>query len=92
MGGLRGRLRRLERRSAEVVVSIPQPTGPPAQFPESELKEAFVVTSRRHCGEDVPAHPLALAAGRSPEPAWANSFYADDGSEVTPVEDLSEGA
>ena len=92
VGGLRGRLRRLERQSAEAVVSIPQPCGPPARFPESQLKDAFLTTTRRHCGEDVPAHPLALAAGRSSDPTWSNSFYADDGGPVDDVEDLSEGA
>ena len=89
---MRGRLRRLERQFAEAVVSIPQPSGPPARFPESALQEAFLATTRRHCGEDVPAHPLALAAARSQDPTWSGSFYADDGSEVTPIEDLSEGA
>ena len=88
--GLKDALRRLRRASEPLVVTIEQPDGPPAKFPESQLKEAFLTTSRRACGEDVEPHPLALAAGRSPDPGWSNSLYADDGSPVTPVRDLSE--
>ena len=87
--GLRDRIKRLENQS-DLFVSIPQPTGPAAKFPKSQLADAFLTTTRRQCGEDVPPHPLALAAGRSPDPGWSNSLYADDGSPVTPVRDLSE--
>ncbi len=89
---LRDRLRRLERLSEEVSVSVPQPDGPSARFPESELKEAFLTATRRLCGDEVAAHPLGLAAARSPDPTWSKSFYADDGEVVSPPEDLSEGA
>lgn len=87
---LRDRLRRLERLSEGVTVSIPQPNEPPARFPESALKEAFLVTTARLSGDDVPPHPLALAAARSPSSEWNRSLYADDGAAVEPVEDLSE--
>lgn len=88
--GLRDRLRRLERLSEDRVVSIPQLAGPPVRFPEIELAEVFLTTTRRHCGEDVPPHPLALAAARSPDAKWRESFYADDGADVSEPEDLSE--
>ena len=88
--GLRDRLRRLRRASEDVAVSIPQPNGPPARFPESELQAAFLTTLERLKGEDVPPHALSLAASRSPSPEWNRSLYADDGGEVIPVEDLSE--
>ncbi len=84
------RLRRLRRAADEEMVSIPQPTGPPARFPESALEEAFLTTTRRQMGEDVPPHPLALAAARSPSAEWNRSFYADDVDEPEGVEDLSE--
>ena len=88
--GLRDALRRLRRQSEGAVVTIEQPDGPPAKFPESQLGDAFVTTTRRNCGENIPPHPLSLAAGRSPDPEWANSLYADDGAEPTPVRELSE--
>ena len=88
--GLRDRLRRLERLSEGVVVSIPQPTGPDARFAESALQEAFLTTTRRLCGEDLEPHPLALAAARSQDATWRESFYADDGADVSEPEDLSE--
>lgn len=88
--GLREQLRRLRRASEGVTVSIAQPDSPPARFAESELAQAFLTTARRQMGEDVPPHPLALAAARSPDAKWRESFYADEGHEVTPVEDLSE--
>ena len=87
--GLRDRLRRLRRASEEVVVTIEQPYGPPARFPESALKEAFMTNMQRLRGEDGEPHPFGLAA-RSPDPTWANSFYADDGGPVTVPPDLSE--
>ncbi len=86
---IRDRLKRLERQSG-VLVHIPQPDGPPARFPQSALADAFLTTTRRLCGEDVAAHPLGLSAARSQDATWANSFYADDGSGVTSVEDLSK--
>ena len=88
--GLRDKLRWLRKASEPLVVSIPQPNGPPARFPESQLRDAFVTATRRQCGENIEPHPLGLAAARSPDPTWSESFYADDGSETSPVEDLSE--
>lgn len=93
MGGIvrfGDRLRRLQRLAEGETVVIPQPDGPPMRFPESALKEAFLTTARRQMGEDVPPHPLALAATRSPSPEWNRSFYANDVDEPEGVEDLSE--
>ncbi len=87
---LRDRLRRLERASEGVTVSIPQPYGPPARFPESELERAFLCNVCRATGDDIPPHPLSLAAGRSPDPTWRESFFADGGGPVSPPPDLSE--
>lgn len=89
---IRDRLWRLERLSEGDTIAILQPDGPSARFPESELKEAFLTATRRLCGDEVPAHPLGLAAARSPDPTWSKSFYADDGEAVSPPEDLSKGA
>ena len=72
------------------MVSIEQPDGPPARFPESELGQAFATACARQCGKNIEPHPLGLAAARSPDRTWSESFYADDGGEVSPVEDLSE--
>ncbi|MDQ4128880.1 MAG: hypothetical protein M3151_13190 [Actinomycetota bacterium] len=42
-------------------------------------------------GEDVPPHPLGVAAAASPDPEWNRSFYSAAWTEmVGPVEDLSE--
>ena len=85
----RRRVRRLERLAEGPLVSIPQPGGPPARFPASDLEAAFLANTRRLKGEDVPAHPLAEAAARSPDPKWRETLYASAPvGEV--VEDLSE--
>lgn len=84
------RLRRLQRLAEGETVVIPQPHGAPMRFPESALKEAFLTTARRQCGEDVEPHPMGLAAARSPDAKWRESFYADDGGAVEAAEDLSE--
>ncbi len=52
------------------LVTIPQPGGPPARFPERDLKDAFLNAVRRTRGEDVPEHPLTAAVRNSPNPAW----------------------
>jgi hypothetical protein len=86
---IRGRLRRLEELSEGPVVVIPQPDGPPARFPESALKDAFLTNMRRLRGEDVPEHPLSIAAVRSGDPKWVGAFFACvEVSEEVP--DLSE--
>jgi hypothetical protein len=42
-------------------------------------------------GEDVPRHPLGVAAAESPDPEWSRSFYSSAWTDiVAPVEDLSE--
>ncbi len=86
---IRGRLRRLEELSDGPVVVIPQPDGPPARFPEGALKEAFLTNMRRVRGEEVPEHPLSVAAARSGDSKWVGAFMA--GVEVSEeVPDLSE--
>ena len=86
----RAKLRRLERLAVGNVISISQPDGPPARFPEGALKDAYVNAFRRCCGEDLPEHPLSAAARNSPDPQWRDSVVA--GPEEVPghVEDLSE--
>ncbi len=88
---LRDRLRRLEEAAGDQLVTIPQRDGTPARFPEVALQDAFLVNLRRLRGEDVPPHPLALAAAGSPDLEWSRSaFAADFATIVTPPEDLSE--
>jgi hypothetical protein len=83
MGGLRGRLRRLEEAAEEEIVTIPQKDGTTARFPQSESLDALLSLID---GRD---HPLAEAVRNSPDPKWANSFYS-----AFPIdqdaEDLSE--
>ncbi len=86
---IRDRLRRLERASEEDMVLIPQPDGPPVKFPESALKDAFLINVRRATGEDVPEHPLSIAAARSGDLKWMGTLVGR--VEVSQdVEDVSE--
>ncbi len=71
------------------MVVISQPDGPPARFPEGALEEAFLTNMRRVRGEEVPEHPLSVAAARSGDPKWLGAFMAGvEASEE--VADLSE--
>ena len=89
--GLKDRLRRLEREAEGEVVFVPQPDGTVKRFPQSALQEAFMMNMKRLRGEDVPHHPLGLAATRSPDPGWSRSLYSAVWTGiVAPVEDLSE--
>lgn len=92
---MRSRLRRLERRAAnDHAVVIPQPNGePPAKFREDDLLAAFSSNVARLRNRDVPAHPLAIAAARSPDPEWSKSFYAACWANVVgpPVVETSPG-
>ncbi len=94
---MRGRLRRLEQAAKQNYVSIPQQQGPPAMFPPSATKEAFMRSLARLKGEDVPEHPLSTAAATSSDSRWRGSFVAGthaitgDGRELgEPIPDLSE--
>ena len=89
---MRHKLRRLERLAVGNVVSIPQQDGPPAVFPESALKDAYVnLCDRMGAGDDAPPeHPLMEAARNSSDPEWSTSFYATDADATAPIEDLSE--
>ncbi len=89
--GLRGKLRRLEREAEGEMVFVPQEDGTVKRFPQSALQESFLTNMKRLRGEDVPPHPLGVAAAESPDPEWSRSFYSAAWTEtVAPVEDLSE--
>jgi hypothetical protein len=95
---MRSRVRRLEQAAKASYISIPQPEGPPARFPESAAQEAFLASLARLKGNlDVPEHPLSTAAATSSDSRWRGSFVAGthaitgDGREVgEPIPDLSE--
>jgi hypothetical protein len=87
----------LEQAAKQNYVSIPQQQGPPARFPPSAPKEAFMRSVARLKGEDVPEHPLSTAAATSSDSRWRGSFIAGthaltgDGRELgEPIPDLSE--
>jgi hypothetical protein len=89
--GLRDRLRRLERVAEGEMVFVPQKDGMAKRFPQSALQESFVTNMKRLRGEDVPRHPLGVAAAESPDPEWSRAIYSAAWTEiVAPVEDLSE--
>ena len=89
--GLKDRLRRLEKEAEGEMVIVPQKDGTVKRFPQSALQESFLQNMKRLRGEDVPHHPLGVAAAESPDPEWSRSFYsAEWTSIVAPVEDLSE--
>jgi hypothetical protein len=88
--GLRDRLGRLEREAEGDLVFVPQKEGTVKRFPRSALQESFLTNMRRLRGEDVPPHPLGLAAAESPDPGWSRSLYSAAWTGiVAPVEDLS---
>ena len=88
---LRGRLRRLEREAEGEMVFVPQKDGTMKRFPQSALQESFVTNMKRLRGEDVPPHPLGVAAAESPNAEWSRSLYSAAWNDiVAPVEDLSE--
>jgi hypothetical protein len=74
--GLRDRLRRLEREAEGEVVFVPQKDGTVKRFPQSALQESFTTNMKRLRGEDVPHHPLGVAAAQSPGPEWSRSLYS----------------
>ena len=89
--GLRDRLRRLEKEAEGEMVVVPQKGGTAKRFPQSALQESFVTNMRRLRGEDVPHHPLGVAAAESPDPEWSRSLYSAAWTDiVSPVEGLSE--
>ncbi len=88
---LRDQLRRLERAAGSGTVAIPQRDGTPARFPATALQDAFLVNMQRLRGEDVPPHPLGVAAASSPDAEWSGSaFSASWVTEAVAPEDLSE--
>jgi hypothetical protein len=91
--GIRDKLKRLERRAAGEVVSIPQQDGTAKKFPHSALLDAYSnFFDRLGAGEDAPPeHPLAEAARNSSDPWWRESIYAADEDVTAPIPDLSEG-
>ena len=88
---IRGRVRRLEREAEGEVVFVPQRDGTARRFPEVALQDSFVTNMRHLRGEDVPPHPLGVAAAASPAPEWSRSLYSAEWvAIVAPPEDLSE--
>ena len=88
---LRDRLARLEKAKGSGMVFIPQPDGTVKRFPEADLLESFVTNMKRLRGQDVPPHPLGVAAAQSPDPEWSRSMFSAGWVEiVTPPEELSE--
>ncbi len=88
---LKDKLKRLERAAEGEMVSIPQQDGSVKRFSQSAMQEAFVNECRRLGGEDLPVHPLILAAANSSEAEWRDSGFAEmhvEGDD--PPEDLSE--
>ena len=89
--GLKDRLRRLEKEAEGEVVLVPQKDGTAKRFPQSALQESFVANTKRLRGEDVPHHPLGVAAAESPDPEWSRCLYSAAWTDIiAPVEDLSE--
>ena len=73
------------------MVFVPQPDGTVKRFSQGALQESFVTNMKRLRGEDVPRHPLGVAAAESPDPEWSRSLYSAEWTDiVAPVEDLSE--
>jgi hypothetical protein len=89
--GLRRRVKNLERAAEGETVAVPQKDGTARRFPKSALQESFVTNMKRLRGEDVPHHPLGVAAAESPDPEWSRSLYSAAWTDiVSPVEDHSE--
>jgi hypothetical protein len=89
--GLKDRLRRMEREAERETVLVTQEDGTAKRFPQSALRESFLTNMRRLRGEDVPPHPLGVAAAESPDPGWSRSLYSAVWTEiVAPVGDFSE--
>jgi hypothetical protein len=88
---LRDRLAKLEKAKGSGMVFIPQPDGTVKRFPQSAPQDSFLTNMKRLRGEDVPPHPLGVAAAQSSDPEWSRSMFSADWVEiVTPPEDLSE--
>jgi hypothetical protein len=87
--GLRDALRRLRREAKGELVEIPQADGSVKTFPQAALEEGFINECRRLSGEDLPVHPLTIAAANSSDPVWRNSGFAEMTTEGDVV-DLSE--
>ncbi len=88
---LRDRVKRLEKETEGGTVFIPQRDGTVKRFPQSALQDSFLANMGRLRGQDVPPHPLGLAAAGSPDLEWSRSMYSADWvTIVTPPEDLSE--
>ncbi len=89
--GLRRRVKRLEKETGGGTVFVPQKDGTVKRFPEADLLESVVTNMKRLRGEDVPPHPLGVAAAQSSDREWSRSMYSAGWVEiVTPPENLSE--
>jgi hypothetical protein len=92
---VRSRLKKLERQADSHAIVIPQQSLPPAKFPRSALKEAFVNGMNQIKaaaeGRDLPPdHELVTAAKNSRDPAWRRSFFSGADLSVPITEDLSD--
>ena len=87
--GLRDKLKRLERAAEGGLVEIPQQDGTVNGFPPSDLEAAFINECSRLRGEDLPVHPLTIAAANSSSAEWNRSAFAEM-HVAGEIEDLSE--
>ena len=89
---LRRRLERLKRRAEQDLIEVSQQDGPPAKFPQSALREAFLTNVKRiGGGKDVPEeHPLTKAIRNSPDLRWHSTMVGPVNAPEEPVPDLSE--
>ncbi len=88
--GLKDKLKCLEPAAEGGLVEIPQQDGTVKRFPPADLEAAFINECSRLRGEDLPVHPLTLAARHSSEARWRNSALAEMHVASEEVEDLSE--
>jgi hypothetical protein len=89
--GLKETLKRLQRQAQGPVIRIPQRSGHPLLFRQSDLAPAYIASLERERGNPEADHPLAAAARNSSDPVWAEGAWAGDVPEGGPPEDLSEG-
>ncbi len=88
---LRDRLAKLEKAKGSGTVAIPQRDGTVRRFPQSAPQDSFLTNMKRLRGENVPPHPLGVAAAQSSDLEWSRSMYSAGWVEiVTPPENLSE--
>lgn len=85
--GIEDRLRRLEEQAQRDQYRILQHDGSVKTFPASAGMEAFMnMMDRIGAGDDAPPeHPLTEAIHNSPDPEWADSFFAVNSDITDPI-------